>query len=226
MGSSSPDKHCRMSPSGMKRILECPFSAQNNLPQLVSVEDKTGGKAATAGTDKHDMACGVLSGRVPYSAVPYDWMESISLYVDHARQNEGDFICEHFWESIAIDEYGGTTDCTIINKNKCVIYDYKSGKWDVQAEDNKQLLSYASIVAEHHNVDQFWGVIVQPNVFKGKKIKVAEYTLDEVDEHRAAVAAAAVSDEKGVGDHCRFCPLHLNRSCDEGNVYCKARGWK
>lgn len=210
----------------MKRILACPFSAQHDLPQLVSVEDSTKGKAATAGTDKHDMACGVLAGRIPITDVPYDWMESVSLYVDHAQQNEGDFIYEQFWESICIDDFGGTTDCVIINNRKCAIYDFKTGKWDVQAEDNKQLLSYASIIAEHHDVDEFFGVIVQPNVFKGRKIKTAEYTLDQVDDHRAAVAAAAVSDEKCTGDHCRFCPLRLDRSCNEGNLYCLQRRWK
>lgn len=210
----------------MKRILACAFSAQHNLPQLVSVEDKTGGKAATAGVDMHDMACGVLSGRVPITDVPYDWMDSVSLYVDHAQQNKGDFIYEHFWESICIDDFGGTTDCVIINGRKCVIYDFKTGKWDVPAADNKQLLSYASIIAEHFNVDQFWGVIIQPKVLRGQKIKVAEYTLDQVDDHRAAVAAAAISDEKGTGDHCRFCPLRLDRSCAEGNAYCTSRGWK
>lgn len=221
-----PEKHCRLSPSSSKRWLACPFSAQVDLPQVVSKEDSTGGKACTTGQDIHQLAAEVISGRASLDDVPDDWKLGVHNYVAHVAGNDGDLIAEHFWESICIDDFGGTADVTLLKDNKACVYDFKTGKWPVEAAGNTQLLCYLSIIAEHHDVDEFYGVIVQPKTFKGDKIKVAEFSLEQIDLHRERVAEAAVSDYKSVGDHCRFCPLRLTDQCDEGRSFAKKKGWK
>jgi len=148
----------------------------------------------------------------------------VQMYVDHVHGNGGEYLVEHFWESMTIPEFGGTADCTVIKDNKCAVYDLKTGKWNVEAEGNTQLLSYLAIAAEHHDIDEFYGVIVQPKAYKGDKVKVHEFSADEVRRHRARVKVAAESDYKSEGDHCRFCPLRP--TCIEGQIYAHSQGWK
>jgi hypothetical protein len=195
------------------------------LPDVVSVEDTTGGKARNVGTSVHSLACKVVADEASLDEVPEDWRDGVQMYVDHVQANEGKFIFEHFWESICIDDFGGTTDTVIINGNKCAVYDFKTGKWPVDAFGNTQLISYCSMIAEHFDVDEFFGVIVQPKPKWGDRVKVAEYTLDMIDAHRERVAIAAVSNHKAVGDHCRFCPLRLTQQCDEGARHARKKGW-
>jgi hypothetical protein len=210
--------HARLSPSSSGRWLNCSYSAQKDLPELTNA-------AAVEGNEAHDWAAEVVMKRVRLDQVPSHLQDGIGRYAAHIFENGGTPYCEQMWESFAIDDFFGTIDCLLINDDKAAIYDYKTGKWPVDAEGNTQLLCYAAIVAEHFNIDEFFGVIVQPNAFRGSKIKTAEFTPREVERHRKRVARAAVSDEKKVGDWCRFCPLRLTDQCYEGLQHGVIRGW-
>jgi hypothetical protein len=214
----TPDKHCRLSPSSSERWLACPYSAQTDLPRFTN-------EAAEKGTSLHSLAGDVLAGRATTDGLKPKDVRAIDMYVDHVHANGGEYLVEHFWESIAIDDFGGTADCVIFKHGKIAVYDFKSGKWPVEAEDNTQLLSYASIVAEQMDVDGFYGVIVQPNSKDGRKVKATEYSLEQVSEHHENVKIAAVSDHKQVGDHCMFCPLRRADMCDEGAAEARRKGW-
>jgi len=148
------------------------------------------------------------------------------MYVEHVQGNGGDYLVEHKWESMTIPEFFGYADCTVIKDNKCAVYDLKTGKWNVEAEGNTQLLSYLAIADEHHDIDEFYGVIVQPKAYKGDKVKVHEFPADEVRAHREKVEVAARSSYKGTGDHCRFCPLRIAKQCQEGADYAREMGWQ
>ena len=216
----TPDRHERLSPSTSNRWLCCPYSAQNDLPRFTNA-------AAEKGTALHSLAAEVLAGRADLNEVKAGKdQDAIEMYADHVHSNGGEILVEHFWESMAIDEFGGTSDCTILKDNKVAVYDFKTGKWPVDAYENTQLLCYASIVLEHFDVSEFFGVIVQPNVTRGLKIKVAEYSLDQVDEHRERVKVAAMSSYKQAGDHCLFCPLRRANKCEEGAAHGQSKGWK
>lgn len=218
-------RHERLSPSSSARWLFCPFSAQKGLADVVSVEDTTGGKARDVGSAAHGLACKVVTGEASLGDVPAAWQAGVQMYVDYVNDLDGDAIYEHFWESMCIDEFGGTTDCVKIQGRRVVIPDFKTGKWPVDPYMNAQLMCYSSIIAEHHDVDEFVGVIVQPKPIKGPKIKTATYTLEQIDAHRERVAEAAVSDHKAVGDWCRFCPLRLTHKCEEGAAHAHKKGW-
>jgi len=163
-------------------------------------------------------------GRDTIESVPPTWQEGVQMYVDHVHGNGGEYLVEHFWESMTIPEFGGTADATVIKDNKCAVYDLKTGKWNVEAEGNTQLLCYLAIADEHHDIDEFYGVIVQPKAYKGDKIKVAEFSALEVDDFRERVRDASTAAHKGTGDHCRFCPLRP--TCKEGGNYAWEMGWR
>lgn len=183
--------------------------------------------AAESGTEQHKWAADLVTGRCGENDVPPEYYVGVKTYAEHVLANGCPTpLVEYKLESIAIDEHGGTIDCLLIHGNKCAVYDYKSGRWPVDAVGNTQLLCYAAIAAEHFDVEEFFGVIVQPNALKGEKVKVAEYALDDIDAHRDRVAEAAVSNYKGIGDHCRFCPLRKAEMCDEGRAHAHGKGWK
>jgi len=184
-------------------------------------------QASVDGTDAHDWGANVLLGNCTIDDVPSEHRRGVKMYVDHVATNSYDsMILERQWHSLSINDFFGTVDCLLLNGSSCAIYDYKNGTYDVQAEGNKQLLSYASIIAEHFNVDTFYGVIVQPNSKARQKIKVAEYSLGEVDAHRDAVREAAVRTDKVPGrTQCYFCPLMKAGMCAEGKALAIEQNW-
>lgn len=215
----APTGHARLSPSSSSRWLCCPFSATVELPRTESV-------AAATGTEAHGWAADVLTRNCDAADVPDVFQKGVSMYVAHVRSSGCDTpIIERRWESLSIPEFSGTADCVLVEDHKLTVYDYKHGRYGVKAEGNTQLLCYASIVAEHFEIDTFLGVIVQPNSSSREKIKVAEFAPHEVDSHRERVAAAAGSDEKHTGFHCLFCPLLATGQCDEGREYARKAGW-
>jgi len=180
------------------------------------------------GTDAHEWAANVLEGRATLDHVPDDCREGVTTYVEHVKSNRAShMVLETSWDSLTIPEFGGTIDCLLLDGKRAAIYDYKNGKNDVKAEGNTQLLCYAAIIGEHYAIDEFWGVIVQPNskIIKGRKPKVTQFAKYEVDTHRERVAAAAVSDEKNVGQQCAFCPILQAGLCEEGKEYGKTQWW-
>lgn len=221
----APTSHARLSPSSSSRWISCPYSAWAELPEVPNVY---GGR--DEGNDAHGWAADVLVGNATLEQVPDDCLEGVTTYVEHIQSNQcpNPPIVERKWHSLSIPEFGGTMDCVLIDGNRAAFYDYKNGKNDVKAEGNTQLLCYASILGEHFHIEEFWGVIVQPNskIKKGRKPKVAQFSPFEVDNHRERVAAAAVSDEKVTGEQCMFCPILAAGLCEEGKEYAKGQWWK
>lgn len=216
---AGPREHYRLAPSSSNRWIACPFSAQLDLPQFTNA-------AAEAGTKAHEWGAMVLNRQTDLDSVPDEFSRGVRMYVDHVLENGcNNPLIEYKWESLSIDEHGGTLDCLLVKDGKACIYDYKHGKYDVKAKDNSQLLCYAAIVAEHFDVKEFFGVIVQPNSSCKQKIKVAEYSVEQVAEHHEKVARAAASDEKCVGQHCFFCPLRRADKCAEGVAYGVEKNW-
>lgn len=223
MSTHAPTAHARLAPSSSKRWLACPGSALAEMPE---VENVYGGREE--GTNAHEWAAKVLTCDATLGEVPAEAQKDVSLFVDHVLANQAEqCYVEQQWASKSIPEFFGTIDCLLIDGTRAAIYDFKTGKWDVQATDNKQLLCYAAIVAEHFEIDEFFGVIIQPNSksVKGRQPKVAEFTPAEVANHRIQVAKAAVSTELVAGDHCLFCPLLQAGQCQVGREHSDKNGW-
>lgn len=188
------------------------------MPQ---VENFYGGREE--GTDVHAEIADVLLGN---KTLDDTQNPNVVLFVQHVWSNEYDYmVVERQWESIEVDEHGGTLDVLLVKGKTAVIYDYKNGTWPVKAENNLQLLCYAGIVAEHLDLNEFYGVIIQPNSKAKDKITVAQYPLELVESHRERVKAAANSDERKVGQHCLFCPLLQAEQCSVGLQHARNKGW-
>lgn len=189
----------------------------------------------------HALGAKILTGECDLSDAG-SMSAGLTMYVEHVRANGVENpIVERTWESMEIppestshlppkegtlEGFGGTIDCLLLSGPVAVVYDLKWGAIPVKAQNNTQLLSYASIIHEHFAVSEFHGVIVQPNAKVGPNITVAQYTESEVIHHRERVKVAAASDEKRVGRQCLFCPLRYNKECAEGVEYARQRKWK
>lgn len=219
---TAPTSHYRYAPSSCSRWVLCPGSALP-IDEMPEVENMYGGREE--GSVEHTLAAEILLGAKGVDeALPYP---GVLAYVQHVWGNNltAAPIVERQFVSIEVPDHGGTLDCLLLQDNKAVIYDYKSGKWPVKAADNPQLLCYAGIIAEHFDITQFWGVIVQPNSKAKDKITVARYPLEQVQEHREKVQAAASSDQLNAGQHCLFCPLLQAKVCGVGRDHAKTKGW-
>lgn len=223
MKTTGPTKHARLSPSGASRWMYCPYSAQSDLPRFENPQ-------AAAGDEAHHACASVLLDKMDMSDVHPDYREGVEMYVETVLAVPGGqpLIVEQYWGSLEIDDHGGTMDCLIVEpqQRKAYITDYKNGKHAVKAARNTQLLCYAGIVVEHFNVDSVVGTIVQPNTTGKQQVTTAEYSAEEIANHRNIVRWAATSTEKRTGRCCLFCPLRLNRECREGMAYAAERGWK
>lgn len=211
--------HFKYAPSSSNRWIPCPYSARDDLPRIESA-------AALEGTNAHAFGAEILKNPGQPVDVPPQFADGVRMYTDHVLANNAAPMVERKWLSMEVPEHGGTIDCLLVEDRSCVIYDFKNGRWPVDATDNSQLLCYAGIVDEHFDIDVFHGIIVQPNAFKGAKIKKAHYLKQDVKEHRLKVIAATQSDEKHTGDQCRWCPLRLTDQCEEGVQHGIAEGWK
>lgn len=221
MSNTEPEKHLKYSPSKLHRILSCPHSAN------VEVEEVSN-EAAEKGRRIHKYVASLLQAE-DHSCVPVEHYDIVQPYVKHILANRAEeMLVETFWESKSIPEFGGTCDAALFVEDACAVYDLKTGKWPVEAIDNLQLLSYASIIQEHRpEINEFYGVIIQPKSSDGVTIKpVAEYSAEQLEQHRDRVRWAAGSDDLNTGSHCRFCPLRKAGLCSPGVQYCEKRGWK
>ena len=210
--------HFKYAPSSSERWIACPFSARDDLP-------KSDTAASLEGTEAHSWAAEVLESHDQDVHVPAKFRKGVRMYTDHVLTNDTTLMVERKLLSFEVPEHGGTIDCLLVEDRRAVVYDYKNGRWPVVAKDNSQMLCYAGIADEHFEIDTFMGIIVQPNAWRGPKIKPAVYTRQQVDDHRLKVIAATQSDEKHTGDHCRWCPLRLTAQCDEGIQFGRAKGW-
>jgi hypothetical protein len=215
---SAPTTHSRLGPSSSSRWIVCPYSLR--APKTPA------GPAAEEGTEAHGWGANVLLGNCSLADVPDKFAVGVALYVQSVRSNGITPIVERTLQSLEIDEFFGTIDCLLIQGDLAIVYDFKYGKWPVDATDNTQLLCYATLAAEHYDVTSFRGVIVQPRAFKGEKVKAAEFTEYQVEQHRERVKLAAVSDHKQAGEHCRFCSLRTTGACGEGLAFGEWKGWK
>lgn len=205
-------KHYRLSPSSSNRWLECPGSAQDDLPD-------SGSAAASEGTEAHDYAYVALSG-VDIPDFPNDEMrKAVFEYIGYIRafrshdqlagvdQSDSEIFYEETIESKLIPEHGGTIDALIVGKDHIHVIDFKYGTMPVAPEDNTQLLEYLGLALEKFpGRTQFFASIVQPRV--PGDIRCIPYTLSQVVGHRADVMLAGADRNTLVaGEHCRWCPL-------------------
>jgi hypothetical protein len=200
-------EHSRLSPSSMARILVCPGSAIDNPRD-------TGGPAAEEGTYVHSLCERILNGETLYEGDYHneEMKAAVFTFVSYVRafQNEFSPNSETHIEVRLVSEetpdHGGTLDVGIVSDKHLHVIDLKYGLKPVNPKNNKQILSYLTLLDEKYpGRERFFGTIVQPRVFGSSP--AVEYTADQISCHALDVLLIVNDDSKTASEHCQYCPL-------------------
>lgn len=223
-------KHSTVSPSSCERFWNCPGSVR-----LCKGRPNISGASAKEGTFQHAIAekC-LLTGSYAddyvedYIEFGHDkesrkvdqkQAELVNVYldaIDKVLAEEGmtraDIHVEHKFQLAIDEEARGSADCWFIGKNTGTLYvwDYKSGRGEVPAEENKQMMYYAAGVVEASLlVEDVVLVIVQPvsavapvKIWKTTANRITQFTR-ELKEHIDATRAEEAPVNGGAW--CKYC---------------------
>lgn len=139
-------KHARLSASRMDRVMSCPGSYR--LESLMPYEPA--GPAAAIGTAIHELSEKLLRGEA-VNAIDYpddhlnmalEYVEFINRLVENPRKRMIEVNVDAGLKSLH-QSLGGTADAVLVEGDHLHVVDLKSGRVLVDAENNKQLLTYA-----------------------------------------------------------------------------------
>ena len=138
-------KHARLSASRTDRFMQCPGSYR--LESLMPYEPA--GEAAAIGTAIHELSEIILSGKeVPtgtdpdHVAMAQGYADFVNTLVENPRKKLIEVNLDEGLQSLH-PALGGTADAILVDGNHLHVIDLKTGRVAVDAEDNKQLLTYA-----------------------------------------------------------------------------------
>lgn len=210
-------------------------------------EDRTS-EYAEEGTAAHQLAvdCRLLGispaerigEKVNGFEVTQEMADAVQIYLDtieaEIRLHEdqmvsqdklGDVCCslELTLEHPALKDFGGTTDCAIWSPGLVTVVDFKYGAGvAVEAEENLQLVCYASLVTECLDlmVENYRLIIVQPRkehpkgpvrIWRASTLLTIR-DLSEMIKQRIwnIEHAPGVQITFEAGDHCRWCPRKVH----------------
>jgi hypothetical protein len=199
--------HATYAPSSAARWLACPPSAllSQDLPERTN-------PAALEGTRVH----GVVERAIRNNEIPdpSPWQtksmsdREVAIYIkDYVAQlgagivlvEERVFLTKGCWGQL---DFGHIAD-TI------TVLDFKNGSWDVEAKNNKQMLTYAATFLDKYPQTQWFRLVIfQPNSWGNDDFfKQHIHSRAEVEAHRQLVmSAVAYEGPPRPGPHCRWCP--------------------
>jgi len=150
-------KHARLSASRADRFMTCPGSYR--LEELMPYEPA--GPAAAIGTAIHELSEKILNGvAINASDYPDDHLDMATEYasfinnlVENPRKRMIEVNVDAGLKSLHY-ALGGTADAVLVDGDHLHICDLKTGRVLVEAEDNKQLLTYALGVMRQLNAPE------------------------------------------------------------------------
>jgi len=138
-------KHARLSASRTDRFMQCPGSYR--LESLMPWEPA--GEAAAIGTTIHELSEIILSGKeVPagtdpdHVAMAQGYADFVNTLVENPRKKLIEVNLDEGLKSLH-PALGGTADAILVDGNHLHVIDLKTGRVAVDANENKQLLTYA-----------------------------------------------------------------------------------
>jgi len=138
-------KHARLSASRTDRFMQCPGSYR--LESLMPYEPA--GEAAAIGTAIHELSEMILSGKeVPAGTDPdhlsmaQGYADFVNTLVENPRKKLIEVNLDEGLKSLH-PALGGTADAILVDGNHLHVIDLKTGRVAVDANENKQLLTYA-----------------------------------------------------------------------------------
>ena len=138
-------KHARLSASRTDRFMSCPGSYR--LESLMPYEPA--GEAAAIGTAIHELSEIILrGGEIPTGTDPdhlsmaQGYANFVNTLVENPRKKLIEVNLDEGLKSLH-PALGGTADAVLVDGNHLHVIDLKTGRVAVDAQDNKQLLTYA-----------------------------------------------------------------------------------
>ena len=138
-------KHARLSASRTDRFMSCPGSYR--LESLMPYEPA--GEAAAIGTAIHELSEIILrNGEIPTGTDPdhlsmaQGYANFVNTLVENPRKKLIEVNLDEGLKSLH-PALGGTADAILVDGNHLHVIDLKTGRVAVDAQDNKQLLTYA-----------------------------------------------------------------------------------
>jgi len=205
-------KHARLSASRTDRFMQCPGSYR--LESLMPYEPA--GEAAAIGTAIHELSELILSGNeVPagtdpdHVAMAQGYADFVNTLVENPRKKLIEVNLDEGLKSLH-PALGGTADAVLVDGNHLHVIDLKTGRVAVDAEDNKQLLTYALGAMRQlkaPNTIECTMHIFQPRVGHSKWTVSGNY-LELHGKRLKEAAELALSGDAPTNpsvDACRYC---------------------
>ncbi len=230
--SGSHNTHARLAPSGSKQWTNCTISPAYIEANKSRVPEDTGSRYATEGTDAHDEAADVLTGRKDILDVPGEFRGPVGEYCTHCT----DLIPDGTTPMVEVEvplfyqtDRTGTCDFALASDDKVIVRDYKHGAGVlVTSEDNTQLAIYCmSLVRNLEDVYSFHpGTVIDIAVFQPRHREGAGQTpwilsLADLEAFCAEIGARAREARQAVED-VRHVDWKGHASCADIAAKCPA----
>lgn len=147
-------KHARLSASRAERFMTCPGSVrlENQMPY------EPPGEAAAIGTHIHELSEKLLRGEEldspdldpDHIAMAQEYAAFVNTLVENPRKRMIEVNVDAGLKSLH-QALGGTADAVLVDGNHLHVIDLKTGRVLVEAENNKQLMTYALGVMRQFN---------------------------------------------------------------------------
>lgn len=206
-------KHARLSASRAERFMTCPGSVrlENQMPY------EPPGEAAAIGTHIHELSEKLLRGEEldspdldpEHIAMAQEYAAFVNTLVENPRKRMIEVNVDPGLKSLH-QALGGTADAVLVDGNHLHVIDLKTGRVLVEAENNKQLMTYALGVMRQFNapIDITCTMhIFQPRAGHSKwTVKGADLVNHGHDLVRAAeLALSPDAPTNPSPDACKYC---------------------
>ena len=206
-------KHARLSASRADRFMTCPGSVR--LESQMPYEPP--GEAAAIGTAIHELSEAMLRGdalnQADYEDSHWNMASSYVKFINELIENPRKKLIE-----VNVDDglkslhqaLGGTADAVLVDGNHLHVIDLKTGRVPVEAENNRQLLTYAVGVMRKFNAPK--DITCTMHIFQ-PMVGHSSWTVDGarliqhgVDLQQAATLALSYDAPTNPSpDACKYC---------------------
>ena len=202
-------KHRRLSPSKIRRCINCPKSIKRSEGLKLEVS-----RYAEQGTRAHDALESCLLSGVKAESVTRDAEMAASVkvavdFIDSLPTAVAEAVEDYIPPSPELPDLGGTVDYFRVYEDTLHIVDFKYGAGvAVSPEGNEQLMSYAILVRRKYGLIPVTIklTIVQPRA-PGPAIQTWETSPKALDDFEAVIRRIRDEPDKvRCGDWCRWCP--------------------
>lgn len=212
------------SASRASRLMNCHASAdlERAIPGYQPpVEDPDKDNAANRGTEMHRIFALVME--LPLSDAKY-LAPAMQYVFDIMGKRRFKKLVEQTVEADWLPSRPSTTaDLVLYLKDELHVFDLKTGKIPVSAQDNDQLMFYAASYLHlapaatevHLHIVQPWAGVVEEQVVPTDDLIV---WMIDAQQHDGMISHGDLAF--GPGDHCMFCPANPRGRGAKGSAFC------